>query len=54
MAERKFSKAVGKPGMAAHVRETVSQVVKSSSAQVGAPSVNFKASFFGGIGEKVV
>lgn len=35
MAERKFTKSVGKPGMAAHVRETVSQVVKESTAQVG-------------------
>lgn len=31
MSERKFSKAVGKPGMAAQVRETVSQVVKDSA-----------------------
>lgn len=30
MSERKFSKALGKPGMAAQVRETVSQVVKDS------------------------
>lgn len=30
MSERKFSRGLGKPGMAAQVRETVSQVVKDS------------------------
>lgn len=34
MSERKFSRGLGKPGMAAQVRETVSQVVRESTVQV--------------------
>lgn len=34
MSERKFSRALGKPGMAAQLRETVSQVVRESTVQV--------------------
>ncbi|XP_043275620.1 dedicator of cytokinesis protein 9 isoform X2 [Venturia canescens] len=33
MSERKFSRALGKPGMAAQLRETVSQVVRESTVQ---------------------
>uniref|UniRef100_A0A023F2T5 Putative ph domain-containing protein n=1 Tax=Triatoma infestans TaxID=30076 RepID=A0A023F2T5_TRIIF len=33
MSERKFSRGLGKPGMAAQLRETVSQVVRESTAQ---------------------
>ncbi|KAB0797571.1 hypothetical protein PPYR_08564 [Photinus pyralis] len=33
MSERKFTKSVGKPGTAAQLRETVSQVVKESTVQ---------------------
>ncbi|KNC30818.1 hypothetical protein FF38_05145 [Lucilia cuprina] len=31
MAERKFTRALNKPGMAAQLRETVSQVVRESA-----------------------
>ncbi|XP_071525241.1 dedicator of cytokinesis protein 9 [Panulirus ornatus] len=34
MAERKFTRALGKPGMAAQVRENVSQAVKATATQV--------------------
>lgn len=34
MSERKFSRGLGKPGMAAQLRETVSQVVRESTDQV--------------------
>lgn len=34
MSERKFSRGLGKPGMAAQLRETVSQAVRESAAQV--------------------
>lgn len=34
MSERKFTRALGKPGMAAQLRETVSQVVRESTVQV--------------------
>lgn len=34
MSERKFTRALGKPGMAAQLRETVSQVVRESAVQV--------------------
>lgn len=34
MSERKFSRGLGKPGMAAQLRETVSQVVRESTIQV--------------------
>ncbi|XP_034950532.1 dedicator of cytokinesis protein 9 isoform X2 [Chelonus insularis] len=33
MSERKFTRALGKPGMAAQLRETVSQVVRESTVQ---------------------
>ncbi|XP_071453557.1 dedicator of cytokinesis protein 9 [Hetaerina americana] len=33
MTERKFTKALGKPGMAAQLRETVSQVVRETAVQ---------------------
>ncbi|XP_058808456.1 dedicator of cytokinesis protein 9 isoform X2 [Phymastichus coffea] len=33
MSERKFTRALGKPGMAAQLRETVSQVVRESAVQ---------------------
>ncbi|BES88459.1 Hypothetical protein domain [Nesidiocoris tenuis] len=33
MSERKFTRGLGKPGMAAQLRETVSQVVRESTAQ---------------------
>ncbi|XP_039279988.1 dedicator of cytokinesis protein 9 isoform X2 [Nilaparvata lugens] len=33
MSERKFSRGLGKPGMAAQLRETVSQVVRESTVQ---------------------
>lgn len=36
MSERKFTRGLGKPGMAAQLRETVSQVVRESTVQVGA------------------
>lgn len=35
MSERKFTRGLGKPGMAAQLRETVSQVVRESTVQVG-------------------
>lgn len=34
MSERKFTKVMTKPGMAAQLRETVSQVVRESTVQV--------------------
>lgn len=34
MSERKFTRGLGKPGMAAQLRETVSQVVRESTVQV--------------------
>lgn len=34
MAERKFSRGLRKPGMAAQLRETVSQVVRETAVQV--------------------
>lgn len=34
MSERKFAKGLGKPGTAAQLRETVSQVVRESTVQV--------------------
>lgn len=34
MGERKFTKGLGWPGMAAQLRETVSQVVRDSSNNV--------------------
>lgn len=34
MSERKFTRSVGKPGTAAQLRETVSQVVKESTVLV--------------------
>lgn len=34
MAERKFTKGLGRPGMAAQLRETVSQVVRDNSNSV--------------------
>jgi hypothetical protein len=34
MGERKFTRGLGKPGMAAQLRETVSQVVRESTVQV--------------------
>ena len=34
MAERKFSKGLSKPGMAAQLRESVSQVVRETTVQV--------------------
>lgn len=37
MTERKFTRGLGKPGMAAQLRETVSQVVRKSTVQVRAP-----------------
>lgn len=36
MAERKFSRGLNKPGMAAQLRETVSQVVRESAVLVSA------------------
>jgi hypothetical protein len=34
MAERKFSRGLRKPGMAAQLRESVSQVVRETAVQV--------------------
>lgn len=34
MGERKFTKGLGRPGMAAQLRETVSQVVRDNSNSV--------------------
>jgi hypothetical protein len=34
MSERKFLRGLGKPGMAAQLRETMSQVVRESTALV--------------------
>lgn len=34
MAERKFCRGLSKPGMAAQLRETVSQVVRETTVQV--------------------
>ena len=34
MAERKFTRGLRKPGMAAQLRETVSQVVRETAVQV--------------------
>lgn len=34
MSERKFARSLGKPGTAAQLRETVSQVVRESTVQV--------------------
>ena len=34
MAERKFTRGLGRPGMAAQVRENVSMAVKATSTQV--------------------
>ncbi|XP_065346303.1 dedicator of cytokinesis protein 11 isoform X2 [Cloeon dipterum] len=39
MSERKFAKALRKPGMAAHLRETMSQVVRETSSHVPAPEI---------------
>lgn len=36
MSERKFARSLGKPGTAAQLRETVSQVVRESTVQVSA------------------
>lgn len=38
MSERKFKKSLGKPGTAAQLRETVSQVVKETTEQVSSVS----------------
>lgn len=40
MSERKFSRSLVKPGMAAQLRETVSQVVRESTAQVKTETAN--------------
>ncbi|XP_042890658.1 dedicator of cytokinesis protein 9-like isoform X3 [Penaeus japonicus] len=45
MAERKFTRGLGKPGMAAQVRENVSQAVKATATQVKprlADSIDFE------------
>lgn len=34
MSERKFARGLGKPGTAAQLRETVSQVVRENTVQV--------------------
>ena len=34
MAERRFTRGLGKPGMAAQLRENVSQAVKATAIQV--------------------
>lgn len=36
MSERKFAKGLGKPGTAAQLRETVSQVVRENTVNVSA------------------
>ena len=41
MSERKFTRGLGKPGMAAQLRETVSQVVRESTVQVKTPETKF-------------
>lgn len=41
MGERKFTKGLGRPGMAAQLRETVSQVVRDSSNNVSLSFVQF-------------
>lgn len=40
MGERKFTKGLGRPGMAAQLRETVSQVVRDNSNNVSFKLVN--------------
>lgn len=44
MTERKFTRALNKPGMAAQLRETVSQVVRESAVLVSV-IYNQKVSF---------
>ncbi|XP_059484145.1 dedicator of cytokinesis protein 9 isoform X2 [Neocloeon triangulifer] len=39
MSERKFARALKKPGMAAHLRETMSQVVRETSSHSSAPEL---------------
>lgn len=39
MSERKFARGLGKPGTAAQLRETVSQVVRESTVQVSGKSL---------------
>lgn len=41
MSERKFTRGLGKPGMAAQLRETVSQVVRESTVQVQSQYMDF-------------
>ena len=41
MAERKFTRALNKPGMAAQLRETVSQVVRESAVLVSVMIFSF-------------
>lgn len=41
MSERKFTRGLGKPGMAAQVRETVSQVVRESTVHVSSNYLNY-------------
>jgi len=41
MSERKFTRGLGKPGMAAQLRETVSQVVRESTVQVQFKHLDF-------------
>lgn len=40
MSERKFARSLGKPGTAAQLRETVSQVVRESTVQVSPQQPN--------------
>jgi hypothetical protein len=40
MSERKFARALRKPGMAAQLRETMSQVVRETSTHVSFHSLN--------------
>ncbi|KAJ8964781.1 hypothetical protein NQ317_010016 [Molorchus minor] len=39
MSERKFARGLGKPGTAAQLRETVSQVVRESTVQFSVRNV---------------
>lgn len=45
MGERKFTKGLGRPGMAAQLRETVSQVVRDSSNNVSLNFIIFSNTF---------
>lgn len=46
MAERKFTRGLNKPGMAAQLRESVSQVVRESAVLVSVDLIFVTTTFF--------